>query len=168
MAAVLTRTVRVTQRFDQPVERVFAAWLDHEVAGRWLFATASRPIVVVDIDARVGGAFRFVDRRRYETIEHSGEYLEIVPPRRLVFTLSLEGEPAFTRVTVEIVRVLCSCTLALVHENVPQDRARDVEGRWCGMLYGLDEALASTPVAVGHRIRRPVASHPISAQRSAP
>ena len=56
------RTLRLTYRFDAQPQRVFDAWLDPPLAARWLFATASRPIARVDIDARVGGRFRFVDR----------------------------------------------------------------------------------------------------------
>ncbi|MCW5605067.1 MAG: SRPBCC domain-containing protein, partial [Burkholderiales bacterium] len=73
--------VRVTQRFGAPAERVFDAWLDPEVAGRWLFATAWRPPARVKIDARVGGSFCFVERRDGMEIEHAGAYVEIVRPR---------------------------------------------------------------------------------------
>src|SRR5439155_2680936 len=56
------RTLRLMWRFDARAQRVFDAWLDPPFAARWLFATASRPIAHVEIDACVGGAFRFVDR----------------------------------------------------------------------------------------------------------
>jgi uncharacterized protein YndB with AHSA1/START domain len=95
--------IRVTSRFSAPPERVFNAWLDPEVAGKWLFATALRPVAHVEIDARVGGSFRFAERRDGEIIERTGEYIEIVPRRRLVFTLSIEDHPqVITRATVEI------------------------------------------------------------------
>lgn len=82
--------IRITRRFSAPPEHVFDAWLDPEVAGRWLFATASRPMTHVEIDARVEGSFCFAEQRDGETIEYTGEYVEIVPHRRLVFTLSME------------------------------------------------------------------------------
>jgi uncharacterized protein YndB with AHSA1/START domain len=108
----------VTRRYDAPSARVFDAWLDPDVAGRWLFATASRPMAQVEIDARVGGSFRFVDGRDDEI---SGEYIEIVPHRRLVFTLSMEKLPhVVARVTVEIAALEKGCELTLTHENVPQ------------------------------------------------
>jgi len=48
--------VRVAQRFRASAERVFNAWVDPGTAGRWLFATALRPMSGVSIDARAGGA----------------------------------------------------------------------------------------------------------------
>jgi len=169
MAPVLTRTLRVTRHFRAAPERVFAAWLDPDVARRWLFATASRPIARVDVDARPGGSFRFVDRRPDAAVEYGGEYLMVDPPRRLAFALSLPGQsPAITHVMVEIDRTPNGSALDLVHEHVPKDRARDIEGRWCGMLYGLAELLESIPAARERRTRRPQPFSPTPAYRSAP
>jgi uncharacterized protein YndB with AHSA1/START domain len=142
----MNRDIRVSQRFDASPERVFDAWLDPAMASAWLFATASRPNARVEIDARAGGAFRFVDRQGGEEIEHAGEYLEIVPPRRLVFRLLMENSPrVVTRVTAEIVPLETGCELRLVHENVPPGHASRIEGRWTGMLYGLGTKLGGEP-----------------------
>jgi uncharacterized protein YndB with AHSA1/START domain len=136
--------IRVTSRFSAPPERVFNAWLDPEVAGKWLFATALRPVAHVEIDARVGGSFRFAERRDGEIIERTGEYIEIVPRPRLVFTLSIEDHPqVITRATVEITPLKTGCQLTLIHEDVPQDYADDTEARWTGILYGLGVTLDS-------------------------
>jgi uncharacterized protein YndB with AHSA1/START domain len=138
--------IRLTHRFDEPPRRVFDAWLDPGVAGRWLFATASRPMTEVEIDARVGGGFRLADRRNGASAEHRGRYLEIVPHRRLVFILRGGSRPRqATRVIVEIAPRKQGCELRLRHENLSPDRAHDTEARWSGMLYGLSETLASRP-----------------------
>jgi len=143
--------LRVTRRYGAPSARVFNAWLDPEVAGGWLFATASRPMAHVEIDARVEGSFRFVDLRDGEIIEYTGEYIEIVPHRRLIFTLSMDEHPsAITRVIVEIAPLKKRCELKLTHENVPQDRASHIEGRWTGILYGLGVTLDSASTAFHH------------------
>lgn len=137
--------VRLSEKFRASPERVFDAWLDPEIAGRWLFATASRPMTSVTIDAREGGAFRFVDRNDGAHIEHTGVYLEIVRPWRLAFTLSAnDGRQAMTRVRAEIVPSLArkgGCELALAHERVPGQFAERIEARWTGMLYGLGVTL---------------------------
>ena len=139
--------IRVTRSFSASPDRVFDAWLDPEVAGKWLFATAARPMARVAIDARVKGAFCLVERRDGEDVEYSGEYVEIVPPRRLVFTLSVENPRDITRVRVELVPVETGCDLVLTHENVPADDASRTEARWTGILYGLGICLTLSPHA---------------------
>lgn len=135
--------VRVTHRFSAAPERVFDAWLDPEKAGKWLFATPSGQMVRVEIDARVGGSFAFVDRRDGEDIEHTGEYLEIDRPRRLVFTFAVpKFSPERTRVTIEIVRLGAGCELTLTHEGVLPDYASRTEAGWTGLLDGLASTLS--------------------------
>lgn len=130
--------VRVIRPFSASPEHVFDAWLDPEKAGQWLFATASGRMVRVEIDARVGGSFAFVDRREGEDVEHIGDYLEIDRPRRLVFTFAV---PKFsserTRITIEIVRSGAGCELNLTHEGVLPDYASRTEAGWTGILDGL-------------------------------
>jgi uncharacterized protein YndB with AHSA1/START domain len=82
---------------------------------------------------------------------HTGEYIEIVPHQRLIFTLSMEKHPhVVTRVVVEIAPLKKGCELTLTHENVPPDDARHTEGRWTGILYGLGATLDSEPTAFHH------------------
>jgi uncharacterized protein YndB with AHSA1/START domain len=139
------RTLRLTRRFDARPQRVFDAWLDPPFAARWLFATASRPIAHVEIDARIGGGFRFVDRDDGNALEYTGEYTEIVPHRRLAFTLVMPcAESTVTRVLVAIGSLNRGSRLNLIHENVPSMTARYINHRWTGILYGLDVTLAST------------------------
>ena len=136
-------TARVTHRFSASPERVFDAWLDPEKARKWLFATASGQMVRAEIDARVGGAFIFTDRRDGEDVEHTGEYLEIDRPRRLVFTLSVEKyAQEVDRVTIEIAPLGTGCELTLTHEMHPDwaEYASRAEAGWTGIL----ERLAAT------------------------
>lgn len=136
--------IRITRRFSVPPEHVFDAWLDPEIARQWLFATASRPMTHVQIDARAEGSFCFAEVRDEEIIEYTGEYIEIVPHRRLVFTVSMEDHwYVTTRVIVEITALKTGCELTLVHEDVPSHHADYTEARWTGILYGLGVTLES-------------------------
>lgn len=137
--------VSVSHRFSSPADRVFDAWLDAEKAGQWLFATPTGEMVRAEIDPRAGGTFRFVDRRDGEDVDHTGEYLEIDRPRRLVFTFSVDGSEA-DRVIVEIQPLERGCELTLTHGMNPAwveytDRAR--EG-WSTILDALAETLGET------------------------
>jgi len=136
--------IRVDARYDVAPARVFDAWLEPEIANKWLFATATRRCARVAIDARVTGAFRFVEAREHGGVEHFGRYVELVASRRLAFNLARSDRPrAATRVVVGIEQCGRGCKLSLVHEDVPLDLITVTETRWIGMLYGLGATLGS-------------------------
>lgn len=136
---------RVTRRFNASPERVFDAWLDPEMIGKWMFGPAVREeeVVRISLDPRVGGRFSFVVRRQGQEINHVGEYLEIDRPRRLRFTWGVADEEGSDGVTVDIVPLEESgCELTLTHELHPDwaDFAKRAEDAWVKML----DALAAT------------------------
>ncbi len=136
-------TLRVCHRFTATPERVFDAWIDPQTAGKWLFAAPNGEMVRVDIDARVGGKFVFVDRRDGEDVEHTGEYLEIDRPRRLVFTFGVpKYSPIMTRVTIDIARIDTGCDLVLTHDGVLPEWASRSESGWTMLLEALGRAIA--------------------------
>ena len=128
--------VRVSRRFGAAPSRVFQAWTDPSKAQTWMAPPASGDeIVRVDIDPRVGRPFTLVVRRGGEEVRHSGEYLEVVKPRRLVFTwvvLAISKET--TLVSIDLRPVWSGTDLTLKHERVlPADRGC-TEARWSGTL----------------------------------
>jgi uncharacterized protein (TIGR02246 family) len=139
-----TIQARVTRRFTASAERVFDAFLDPSKAGRFMFATPTGQMVRVAIDPRVGGNFIFVDRRDGEDVEHSGKYVEIERPRRLVFTLTVpKYSKNVDRVTIDITPLASGCELTLVHEmgaEFAEMRPRTESG-WAGILEGLEATL---------------------------
>ena len=138
-----TAVVRATHRYDAPPERVFDAWLDPKVAGRFLFATPTGTMIKAQIDARVGGQFAFVDRRPdMGDVEHVGTYLEIDRPRRLVFDFAVPAyEPTRTKITLEFAPDGAGCVLTLIHEGVFEEYVKQTEGGWAMILEGLERAL---------------------------
>jgi uncharacterized protein YndB with AHSA1/START domain len=130
--------VRVKHRFTASPEQVFDAWLDPGKARRFLFATATGQMVRAETDPRVGGQFTFTDRRDGEDVMHTGEYLEIDRPRRLVFTFVVpKYSSVVTRVTIEVVPLESGCELTLTHDGVlPEYEERAAEG-WSSILAAL-------------------------------
>ncbi len=137
-----TVTIQVSRRFAASAERVFDAWLDPERARRFLFATATGEMVRTEIDPRVGGRFSIVERRDGEDVEHTGEYIEIDRPRRLVFSFGVpEYSDATTVVTIEITPLEDGCELILTDESVPADWVERNREGWSAILEGLAGAV---------------------------
>jgi uncharacterized protein YndB with AHSA1/START domain len=135
--------VRVVHRFKVSAERVFDGLLDHAKVRVWMIAPADPSLVKsVTIDARVGGGFSIVMPVDGVDYEHSGEYLEIDRPHRLVFTWAAEDSPNHDRIVIDIVSLESGCELTLTHEIHP-DMARYAEQVRAGWPVKLD-ALAST------------------------
>src|SRR5438552_4671695 len=135
----------VTRRFSAEPERVFDAWLDAGMLGKWMFGPAVREeeVARLDLDPREGGSFSFVVRRKGEEIDHVGKYVEIDRPRRLVFTWGVPKQsPNSARVLVDIIPLDTGCQLNLTHELHPDcaDYASRTQAAWTKML----EALADT------------------------
>ena len=141
VCAYATTTIRVARGFSATPERLFSAWLDAPTASRWLFATATQPLADAAIEARVSGEFRLVERHPRGSVQHSGHYLELVPGRRLVFTLQSEALPP-SRVSVDIRSHARGSRVVVTHEHVEATRAAGVRARWSGMLHGLRETIA--------------------------
>jgi uncharacterized protein YndB with AHSA1/START domain len=132
-------TVRETRRYTTSPERVFDAWLDSAMIGRWMFGPNVRDeeIVHLSLDPRVGGRFSFVVRRQGQEIDHVGEYLEIDRPRRLAFTWGVRGDSTdFSKVIIDIAGGDQGADLTLTHELHPDwaDYASRTEAGWTRML----------------------------------
>jgi uncharacterized protein YndB with AHSA1/START domain len=132
--------VRATHRFDASAERVYDAFLDSSLASKFLFATPTGQIVSCEIDPRVGGTFTIVDRRNEEDVVHTGKYLALERPRRIVFTLSVEKySSSEDTVTIDIAALAKGCELTLTHETISKD-AQAVERTREGWTAILDVA----------------------------
>jgi uncharacterized protein YndB with AHSA1/START domain len=80
------REITIARTFDAPRALVFKAWTDAAMLAEWWGPTGfTNP--VCEIDARVGGALRIHMRSPDgDVYPMKGEFREIIPPQRLVFT----------------------------------------------------------------------------------
>lgn len=122
---------------------VFAALTRPEQIAQWWGPDAG-PVLIAEADPRVGGRFRvrfrMLDGNEQECF---GEYLEVVPNERLVFSWhwvsSAEHE---SRVTVELRPTVDGAELTFTHAQLPSDEsaAAHREG-WTGSLDKLERLL---------------------------
>jgi uncharacterized protein YndB with AHSA1/START domain len=130
--------VQVKRRFTASAEQVFDAFLDPTKAGKFLFATPDGEMVRAEIDARVGGKFTFTDRRNGEDVDHTGEYIELDRPRRLVFDFRVPKYSAeSTRVAIDITPHEAGCELTLTHSGVLKEYVEQTREGWSGILERL-------------------------------
>ncbi len=86
--------IRMTRLFDAPRHLVFEAMTRPEHVRQWWGRLGEGySVPACEIDLRVGGAWRFVNRHPKGEVAFRGEYREIVPPDRLVFTEIFEQFP---------------------------------------------------------------------------
>ena len=79
--------------FNAPRELVFKAHTDPNLIAKW-WGPRRYTTTVDQLDLRVGGAWRFVQRDADgHEYAFNGVYREIVPPERLSYTFEFEGMP---------------------------------------------------------------------------
>jgi uncharacterized protein YndB with AHSA1/START domain len=125
--------IEIRRRLAAPAAEVFRWWTEADRLCEWMSPVGT---VEAQVDLRVGGALRIVMRGGGTVIEHSGEYIEIDPPRRLVFTWVSPftgAEPSL--VTVELEPEGAGATqLRLVHSRLPESAATSHRDGWGTML----------------------------------
>jgi len=86
----------ITRIFDAPRALVFDAWTKAEHVAHW-WDPSGVPLAVCEIDLRPNGAFRWINRAPDggEGYTFTGNYREIAPPEKLVFTVRMypAGQP---------------------------------------------------------------------------
>src|SRR4051812_4531783 len=116
--------VRVQRAFDCTAEAVYHAWLDADLARRFLFATPpTGEVIRCEIEPGVNGRFTIVDRRPIETgsvqtmdMEHGGRFLQLDRPRRIAFAFWLpQFQSNETTVVIDIEPQGDGCELTLRH-----------------------------------------------------
>jgi uncharacterized protein YndB with AHSA1/START domain len=134
------RQVLITREFDAPARLVYRAWTEPELVRRWWSGDRGE-VTSVDIDLRVGGTWRFVMTANagFEVAFH-GEYREIVPAERIVWTTVFEGAPdAESLDTITFTEAGGLTTVQMLVQHTSQEH-RDMHVN-SGMEDGLQEAL---------------------------
>ena len=93
------REIRLTRAFKAPRHLVYDAFSKPEILKRW-FGPRGWSLVTCDVDARIGGGFRFVLRApNGRELGMRGVYRELSPPARSVHMESFDDFPGESQVT---------------------------------------------------------------------
>ena len=111
----MSKVVTVTRTFAAAPERVFDAWTTPEQFAEW-FGTAAMRVDNVEMDVRVGGAWKATMHLPDGGSKNwVGEFTEVNRPMRLALTLTDEPEePTGTPVTVDIAVVSGGSQMTMV------------------------------------------------------
>ncbi|HWW26988.1 MAG TPA: SRPBCC domain-containing protein [Caulobacter sp.] len=96
------RQIIITRQFDAPARILFLAHSKPEHVMKW-FGPVGWPLTTCDMDFRVGGRYHFAMTGPGDEPgpPFGGEYLEIEPDRRIVYTNGFEA-PGSPRFVVEV------------------------------------------------------------------
>ena len=142
-------TLVIRRHFRAPPERVFAAFTEKALMQAW-FGPENMTVPHCEVDARVGGKYR-VEMHAPSGSVHvvAGEFREIHPPQRLVYTwgwLNGAGRGPETVVTLTFVARDGGTDLTLEHAGFLDQDGRDRHGEgWNSSLDALGAALDGRP-----------------------
>ena len=99
------KAVDIEYIFSAEPGRVFNAWIVPEMMRQWLFAGPTSEIVKIEQDIVEGGKFSILEREKKgnKLNDHFGNYIDIISPTRLSFTLSVPEH--FSGETVVVITI---------------------------------------------------------------
>ena len=116
-------TVRLHRVLKAPPEKVYRAFVTPEAYAKWL-PPQGFYAVVHHMDPRPGGSFRmsFTNFTTGKSHSFGGEYVELVPGKRLRYTDTFDDPnlPGTMNVTVTLEPVVCGTSMHVVQEGIPE------------------------------------------------
>jgi uncharacterized protein YndB with AHSA1/START domain len=162
MNNISTTTLIMKREFNVKPERVFDAWLNPEMMRKWFF-TLEGTNKVTQNNPQVGGTWEIVDHRGGQDYRAFGEYLEIDPPKKIMFTFKM---PQFSEledtITVELKELQQGCEMTftqVIHvsqeanwtesdiEKALGESHDSTEHGWNYMFMGLKELLETGKIS---------------------
>ena len=137
-------SLEISRFINAPRDRVYAAWTDPVQLKEWWGPKEVRTLKIV-ADTRVGGKYRWdLVNQDGEQMSVFGEYLELVPPRKVVFTWKWDDDEAWenytSQVSVELSERDGGTELRLTHLQLPSEESRDRHNHgWNSVLDRLEE-----------------------------
>ncbi|TIR42179.1 MAG: SRPBCC domain-containing protein [Mesorhizobium sp.] len=137
----------VRRRFSAAPEKVFAAFAEAELVGRWLKPAPEIKLAVLQFEFHVNGAYRFAyQRQQGEIVIVGGAFLSIEQPAKIVFSWIIEPPDEHAGIESEVTVIItpdgAGSELVIRHEKLTRSDAivRHAVG-WRGALDQLTALL---------------------------
>ena len=117
-----THTIRLHRVIKAPAERIYRAFIDPAAMCKWLPPNGFTG-TIHHMDAKVGGSFRmsFTNFTTQHNHSFGGEYLEMIPNEKLLYTDKFEDPnlPGMMTVTVLFKEVTRGTEVNITQEGIP-------------------------------------------------
>ena len=137
-------SLQIKRFINAPRARVYAAWTDPAQLKEWWGPESVRTRNFA-ADVRVGGKYRWdLINQEGEEMSVFGEYRELVPGKKIVFTWRWDDDDVWENrtsiVTVELSDRDGGTELLLKHEQLPSEESRDRHNEgWNSVLDRLEK-----------------------------
>ncbi len=142
--------IRINRTFEAPRERVWREWTEPERFADWFGGVDGEvPVSSVAMDVRQGGTWRLkmVFGPGPTETHWTGEYLEVVEPARLVFTVTDQPDAEARELVIVVLNDLGDGRTEMLFEQRGAMSAEQYEraGRgWSGFFDRIEQRLAAT------------------------
>jgi uncharacterized protein YndB with AHSA1/START domain len=137
-------SLEIKRVIKAPRDRVYAAWTDPVQLRQW-FGPENVQTRNLVADVRMGGKFQWdLTNPEGEEMTVAGEYRELQPGRKVVFTWKWQDDEDWERhesiVTVEFSDCDGGTEVRLTHESLPSKESRDRHSEgWASLLKKLEK-----------------------------
>jgi uncharacterized protein YndB with AHSA1/START domain len=115
-------TVRLHRVLKAPPDKVYRAFLDPAAMAKWIPPNGFT-CTIHHMEPKVGGTFKmsFTNFTTGKSHSFGGEYLELVPNEKLLYTDKFDDPnlPGVIKVTVTMKKVTCGTDLNVTQEGIP-------------------------------------------------
>ncbi|MBL1321563.1 MAG: SRPBCC domain-containing protein [Methylophaga sp.] len=137
-------TLNISKIVHAPIEKAFDAWLDPNMLSQFMMPMPGMPESDVENDVREGGAFTIIMHAGEDQLPHTGKYIEINRPDKLVFTWESHCSVDNSIVTLIFTKINENRTnIDLTHVKFINEQVRsDHEGCWSNILDQLNDVIS--------------------------
>jgi len=137
-------TVNLNKIIHAPIEKVFDAWLNPTTLSQFILPMAGMEEPLVENEARKGGGFTIIMKVGEDKIPHTGKYLEIDRPNKLVFSWHSPVSTDDSVVTLHFTAMGPDKTnIELTHVRfIDEERRSNHEGGWHNILNKLADVIS--------------------------